>query len=112
MAALLRLEEHDARAVYSARQALQQAGLFKPDIVLLDIGLPEINGYEVAQQLRQMPELRGTRLVALTGYGQREDRRRAQAAGFDAYLIKPVSLTRLAHTLAGFAGKPRTGPVI
>jgi CheY-like chemotaxis protein len=107
LAALLRLEAHEAQAVYSARQALVQAALFKPDIVLLDIGLPEMNGYELAQQLRQRPELRGTRLVALTGYGQREDRRRAQAAGFDAYLIKPVSLTRLADTLAGFAGKPR-----
>jgi two-component system CheB/CheR fusion protein len=75
--------------VYSSRDALERAQSFRPDVMLLDIGLPEINGYEVAQQLRAIPQLRDIRLVAVTGYGRSEDRVRARAAGFDDHLVKP-----------------------
>jgi CheY-like chemotaxis protein len=68
---------------------------FKPDIVLLDIGLPDLNGYEVARQLRQVVGMRQPWLVALTGWGQHEDKRRAAEAGFDDHWTKPVDPARL-----------------
>jgi CheY-like chemotaxis protein len=70
-----------------------------PDVALLDIGLPEMDGYELARRMRASPELQHVRLIALTGYGQPADRRRGEAAGFDAYLVKPVELSTLQRTL-------------
>jgi CheY-like chemotaxis protein len=89
IAMLLGMEGHETRSVNTARAALLTVGEFKPDVVLLDIGLPEMDGYEVARRLRAMD---GTtmRLVAVTGYGQPADRRRARAAGFDEHMVKPV----------------------
>jgi CheY-like chemotaxis protein len=72
--------------------ALEQAAAFAPDVVLLDIGLPGFDGYEVARRLRELPELRKTLIVALTGFGQESDRERALHAGFDEHLVKPVDL--------------------
>jgi CheY-like chemotaxis protein len=69
-------------------------------VVLLDIGLPITDGYEVARRLRELPEGDAIRLVALTGYGQAEDRERALTAGFEAHLVKPVDLVALARILA------------
>ena len=79
-----------ANTALSGREALTLAPRFKPDVVLLDIGMPDLNGYEVARQLREIPELRQVMLVALTGWGQPEDKRRAAEAGFDQHLTKPV----------------------
>ena len=73
---------------------------FNPDVVLLDIGLPRMDGYEVARRLRHSLLRKGAKLIALTGYGQAEDRERAQAAGFDAHLVKPVDLAALTRLLA------------
>ncbi len=73
----------------------------RPEVVLLDIGLPGMDGYEVASRLRATPGLAGLRLVAVTGYGQESDRRRARLAGFDHHLVKPVDLDRLRALLAG-----------
>jgi two-component system CheB/CheR fusion protein len=73
----------------------------RPDIVLLDIGLPGMDGYQVAQQLRQVPGMEKALLIAVTGYGQEQDRGRSQAAGFDHYLVKPVDLEALQSQLAG-----------
>ncbi len=69
----------------------------RPDIALIDIGLPSIDGYEVARRLRQHPDTCNTKLIALTGYGLDEDRRRALAAGFDMHLVKPIDADSLAH---------------
>jgi CheY-like chemotaxis protein len=88
-------------AVNSAHAALQFPRSFKPDVVLLDIGLPEMDGYEVASRLRKLAELNGVRLIALTGYGQCEDRERATAVGFDDHLVKPVEFQALERALAG-----------
>jgi PAS domain S-box-containing protein len=99
LALLLQLDGHEVQAVYSSRDALERAQSFQPDVVLLDIGLPEINGYEVAQRLRAMPQLRGISLVAVTGYGRSEDRARARAAGFDDHLVKPVEAIELKRVL-------------
>ena len=82
--------------------ALDAARAFQPHVILCDIGLPRISGYDVAARLRQQPEFGRTRLIALTGYGQNDDRRRAQDAGFDYHLTKPIepdALTALLDSL-------------
>ena len=104
LAMILKLIGHETVSVYSADEALSQAATFRPHVVLLDIGLPGMDGYEVAQQLREMPGLRDIRLIAVTGYGQSEDRLRAREAGFDAHLVKPVEFAVLERTLAGIHG--------
>jgi two-component system, sensor histidine kinase len=100
LAQLLELDGHQSQAVYGALEALECVTQFRPDIVLLDIGLPEMSGYEVAQRLREMPDLAPMKLIALTGYGQSDDKARALAAGFDAHLAKPVDLGALERMLA------------
>ena len=79
---------------------MELAQTYHPDVVLLDIGLPGITGYEVAEQLRRQPEFSQTLLVAVTGYGQEEDRRRSSAAGFNHHLVKPVNPEALHDLLA------------
>jgi CheY-like chemotaxis protein len=78
--------------------------LFRPNVALIDIGLPKMNGYELAERLQGALSGAALRLVALTGYGQVEDRERAQAAGFDDYLVKPVDMPALERVLAGLPG--------
>jgi signal transduction histidine kinase/CheY-like chemotaxis protein len=90
LALLLRGRGHEVRTAHTGPAALEESVAFRPEAVVLDIGLPGMDGYEVARRLRQLPQLRGARLVALTGYAQEEDRRRAREAGFNQYLIKPV----------------------
>lgn len=103
MADLLELWGYDCRVAANGPSGLDQISTFGPDVVLLDIGLPGMDGYEVAQRLR---EERGyTRpLVAVTGYGQEEDRRRSRAAGFDRHLTKPVDPEELRHLLVEILG--------
>ena len=97
MAALLDIDGHVVKAVYTAQAGLEQADLFKPDLILLDIGLPGMSGYEVAQRIKAAhPSLR---VVALSGYGRPEDRQRSQAAGFDAHLVKPVDFDLLSKLM-------------
>jgi CheY-like chemotaxis protein len=105
LALMLSLSGHETHAAYDGAAALALAERFVPDVVLLDIGMPELNGYEVAERLRRLPWGRRVVLVALTGWGQDEDRRRALDAGFDHHLTKPVDPQRLATLLqAGTAG--------
>ncbi len=96
---LLKMKGHDVRAVFDGPTALDAARSFHPDVILLDIGLPRMDGYEVARRLRDQPELSHTCLVALTGYGRDEDRRRSEQAGFDFHLVKPVEPTVLQEML-------------
>jgi two-component system, chemotaxis family, CheB/CheR fusion protein len=100
LAMLLGFRGHDTRVACSGREALEHVESFRPEVVLLDIGLPETSGYELALRLRAAPQLQGLRLIALTGYGQPEDQQRALAAGFDGHLVKPVSLAALERALA------------
>ena len=95
LAELLALKGHQARAVTEPRAALAMAPEFAPEVVLLDIGLPDIDGFEVARTLRRLPCTRHALLVAVTGYGQAEDRKASSAAGFDYHLVKPVSLRQI-----------------
>ncbi len=90
---------YSVRATYDAVSALELAGRFDPEVCFLDIGLPVMDGYELAQRLRQAENAAGRRLIAVTGYGQDADRRRARAAGFDGHLVKPVSLDALEGVL-------------
>lgn len=87
---MLAMAGHTLRCAHDGAQALAMAQEFAAEVVLLDIGLPGIDGYQVAKLLRQMPELRHARLIALTGYGMPSDRQRGRDAGFDHYLVKPV----------------------
>lgn len=96
---LLELDGHDVEAAVDGRQGLEMIELYQPDVALVDIGLPGLDGYEIARQVRGNPENENVYLVALTGYGERKDRRRALQAGFDAHLAKPVDLDSLTRIL-------------
>ncbi|MDB5746481.1 MAG: hypothetical protein JWP72_1329 [Massilia sp.] len=100
LATLLEVQGHAVSVEYDGRGALQRARLERPQVMLLDIGLPDTDGYALARQLRAMPELRGATLVALTGYGQDEDRRLAEEAGFDHHLVKPADLDQVMQIFA------------
>jgi signal transduction histidine kinase/CheY-like chemotaxis protein len=101
LALVLQLDGHVTRTGYSAQDALALVASFEPDAVLLDIGLPEIDGYEVARRLRASGAAAAVKLIALTGYGQEDDLRRAREAGFDDHLVKPVDFETLSRSLAG-----------
>jgi len=105
----LSIQGHTTQVAYSGEEALQRAVDFQPDVGLLDIGLPEMNGYKLAQKLRALDRPNGLRLIALTGYGQADDRERALTAGFDHHLVKPVDLALLERTLAGLAPDAQSG---
>ena len=100
LAYLLNDMGHSVEYAINGYVALDVAKRFRPDVALLDLGLPGIDGYAVARRLRDDPTGRGLRLVALTGYGLPEDRERALAAGFDAHVVKPVDLEKLRTILA------------
>jgi two-component system CheB/CheR fusion protein len=106
LATVLRLRGHE---VYSARNgaaALETAALYMPEVALLDIGMPFVDGYEVARRIRSQEWGRAITLVALTGWGQESDRRRSEEAGFDAHLVKPLDLDKLAAVLAHLPERP------
>jgi CheY-like chemotaxis protein len=97
----LRLLGHTLRVAHDGPSALRIAEGFAPDVALLDIGLPVMDGYELARRLREQTACADVRLVAITGYGQEADRRRSEAAGFDAHLVKPVQVERVNALLEG-----------
>lgn len=99
MALLLSLDGHEVRTAFDGPGALSQAAGFQPRAVLLDIGLPGMDGYEVARRMRELPGLRDVLMIAITGYGQEEDRTRSKAAGFDHHLVKPVDPDTLSRLL-------------
>ena len=100
LASLLRAKGHDVRSAYSGDKGLEIAASHRPEVVLLDIGMPGMNGYDVARRLRDMEVTRRAIIVAMTGWGQPEDRRRSQEAGFDEHLVKPVDLRLIEPLLA------------
>jgi PAS domain S-box-containing protein len=104
LALLLRLKAHDVRVAHDGPAALASVAADPPELVFLDIGMPVMNGYDLAQRLRQRPGLESLVLVALTGWGQEEDRRRSQEAGFDHHLVKPVEPDAVHQLLARVAG--------
>jgi CheY-like chemotaxis protein len=102
MAMMLRLMgSNEVRTVHDGLRAVEEASAFRPDLVLLDIGMPRLNGYDAARQIRQQPGGRDVVLVALTGWGQDEDRRQATEAGFDRHFTKPVDPLAIENLVAG-----------
>jgi two-component system CheB/CheR fusion protein len=100
MSASLRIEGHEADVAYDGETAIEIAKSSPPDAILLDIGLPGLSGHDVARALRALPETRDTLLIALSGYGQSEDRTRSLEAGLDHHLTKPVDPGMLSSLLA------------
>ena len=96
---LLAAQGHETEVAYRPDEALVRAAAFRPDVALLDIGLPEMDGYQLAPRLRAIPELSGLRIFAVSGYGLPEDRQRSKAAGFDGHLVKPIDLAALQRAL-------------
>jgi len=103
-----RLGPHEIEVAHDGPSALEKAREFHPEIILLDIGLPGRDGFELAGDLRAAAGLARYTLIAVTGYGQEEDRRRSREAGFDAHLTKPVDFTEVARLVAPEA--PRSNP--
>ena len=101
LAMLLKMMGNNVRTAYDGEEAVQAAGEFRPDVVLLDIGLPKMNGYEAARRIRQEPWGKNMVLIAVTGWGQEEDKRKSQEAGFDHHMVKPVDPQALMKHLAG-----------
>jgi len=107
MRLLLEMLGAQVRVAYSGTEALDMLGTWQPAVVLLDIGMPGMDGHEVARRIRGQPELRDVTLIALTGWGQAEERRRSESSGFDYHLIKPADVRTL-QTLLVSADRPRT----
>lgn len=90
LALLLKIMGHETRTAHDGLEALDAAAAFRPDVTLLDIGMPKLNGYEACRRIRQQAWGEGMVLIALTGWGQEDDKRQAQEAGFDHHMTKPV----------------------
>jgi CheY-like chemotaxis protein len=95
LTALLQLSGHDVRAVYSGSGALSQALIWQPEVVICDLSLPDVDGYEVVRGLRKLSGLEQVNVIALTGYSQTHFLRRAVTSGFNHYLVKPVNIDQL-----------------
>jgi CheY-like chemotaxis protein len=104
LAVLLRVEGYRAETAYDGVEALRVAESCQPQLVLLDISMPEIDGFDVAAKLRERPWARNLRVVAITGWNRVDDRERARMAGFDEYLVKPLDLERLKAVLRALLG--------
>jgi two-component system CheB/CheR fusion protein len=109
---LLELLGHRVSVFAEGMAAVKEAHANPPDVMLVDIGLPDIDGFEVARRVRQDPSLRHAVLVALTGYGCDDDRREASAAGFDHHLVKPVEPAAIERLVAGLEARRRGDPSI
>jgi CheY-like chemotaxis protein len=111
LAALLQLSGHEVRLAYDGEKALAIAREFVPDVAFIDLGLPLMDGFQVARLMRKERALKTAVLVALTGYGHDEDKRQCMEAGFDHHLVKPADLDALERLLQNVpgAGQPNNG---
>lgn len=109
LALLLTLQGNEVRTAYDGIEAVEAAAVFEPDIVLSDIGMPRLNGYEAAQKMREQCRGRRMVLIAMTGWGQEEDKRHANEAGYDFHLVKPVDLAALEGLLSSLDLPGREG---
>ena len=106
LAMLLDVTGHQTQIAFDGLEAVVAAETFRPEVVLLDIGLPKLNGYETAITIREQPWGKDMLLVALTGWGQDDDRQKSKDAGFDAHLVKPVEHSVLAKLLVELVPQP------
>ena len=109
LAMILKLDGHEVETAFSGLEALERAAGFAPEVMLLDIGLPGLDGFEVAARIRAQARFRGLRLIAITGYGQQGDRARTREAGFAGHLVKPVDFTELKRVLGALPLEPLPG---
>jgi PAS domain S-box-containing protein len=109
LATLLRLLGHDVRTAFDGLAAVQAAADFKPDVIMLDIGMPKLNGYDACRRIRAQPWGKQALVIAVTGWGQDEDKRRSREAGFDHHLVKPVDSSMIAELASSRAKKQRPG---
>jgi PAS domain S-box-containing protein len=107
LAMLLKIKGYEVATAYDGEQAVEAAGTLRPDVVLLDIGMPKLNGYDACWRIRQQPWGQGMFLIALTGWGQEEDRRRTEEAGFNEHMVKPVDPAALMKLLASLSAEQR-----
>ena len=105
-AMMLSIMGHETRTAHDGESAVACAESFLPEVVLLDIGLPKLNGYEVAQRIREQPWGASMFLIAVTGWGQEEDRQRSTEVGLNVHMVKPVEPARLRELLAGATRPP------
>ncbi|MBV8030625.1 MAG: response regulator, partial [Betaproteobacteria bacterium] len=108
LAALLEALGNDVTVAYNGIEAVEVARSFRPQVILLDIGMPGLDGYGAAREIRRDPGARAIKIVALTGWGQDEDRRRVREAGFDAHIVKPAELDVLRRVLSEVNQQPST----
>ena len=106
IATLLQLSGHQTMTVHDGIEAVEATERFRPEVVLLDVGLPKISGIEACRRIRHLPSGRNVIIVALTGWGQDSDRRKTREAGFDAHLVKPVDYSELLQLLAALMPSP------
>ncbi len=106
LAMYLEAAGHEIHVAYDGADALARAGAIGPDACLLDVGLPDMSGYELARRLRELPATRGAEMIAITGYGSKSDREHSAQAGIDHHLTKPVDTTLLTHLLADILPRP------
>jgi CheY-like chemotaxis protein len=110
MEMLLQLLGHEVRTVHDGVEAVAAAESFRPEVVLMDVGMPRLNGYEATRRIREQPWGRSMTIVALTGWGQDSDKAQSREAGCDGHLVKPVELSTLEALLAALeAGGSSTG---
>jgi PAS domain S-box-containing protein len=109
MALLLRLLGNEVRTAHDGLEAVDAAEAFRPQLILMDVGMPRLNGYEAARRIRDQPWGKAISIVALTGWGQESDRQRSREAGCDSHLVKPVHLADLEGLMARLAGKEESG---
>jgi signal transduction histidine kinase/ActR/RegA family two-component response regulator len=106
LAALLKILGHEVTTAYDGAQAVETAAELRPEVVLLDIGMPVLDGFEACRRIREQPWGRDMHLIALTGWGQDDDRRRSREAGFDSHLVKPVDADELIRAVSSAPGDP------
>ncbi len=106
---MVRMAGHEVAVVYDAYTAIDTARSWLPDVVFMDIGMPDVDGYELARRLRALPELAQTHLVATTGFGADDDKQRGREAGFQEYLVKPIDVDQVEGLLERVAGSRAAG---
>ena len=106
LALLLKIMGNEVGTAYDGEQAVEAAAALRPEVVVLDLGMPKLNGYEACRRIREQPWGQGMFLIALTGWGQEEDRHRTAEAGFNQHMVKPVDPDVLMKLLASLSSEP------
>ena len=109
MAMLLRLMNNEVRTAHDGIEAVEVAEAFRPQVILIDVGMPRLNGYEATRRIREQPWGKPIAIIALTGWGQESDKERSHEAGCDGHLVKPINFSDLENLLAELTGKETTG---